>query len=104
MGSAARLLRSARLQAKLSQAELARRSGVARTVINAYERGSREPGADALNGILAAAGAELRIGRRPPVDDARNGRILAQVLALAEALPTRRRAQLAFPPLHRIGQ
>ncbi|MGE3619152.1 MAG: multiprotein-bridging factor 1 family protein [Acidimicrobiia bacterium] len=96
---AAVVLRAARLRAGLSQAELARRSGVPRTVVNAYERGQREPGADSVERLLAAAGIELGARVRPRVDLARNARILEQVLDLAEQLPTRRRGRLAFPPL-----
>jgi hypothetical protein len=42
----------------------------------------------------------LRIGPSTgPVDPVRAGRILAQVLDLAEALPGRRRGALSYPPL-----
>ena len=37
--------------------------------------------------------------RRPPVDPERAGKILMQVLGLAEALPFRPRAEMQFPPL-----
>jgi len=67
-------------------------------VLNVYERGRREPGAEVLARILAAAGYELRLAQVPPVDEAQAGRVLAQVLDLAEALPTRRRGRLAYPP------
>jgi len=84
----------------LRQAELARRAGIPRSVLNAYESGRRQPGADALARVLAAAGFELAIV--PAVrtlDDARAARILSQVLDLAEALPHRRRGPLAYPSL-----
>jgi transcriptional regulator with XRE-family HTH domain len=84
----------------LSQAELARRAGIPRSVLNAYLRGGREPGADALLKIAAAGGMDLRLDhRRPPVDPDRASRILVQVLELAEALPFRPRAEMQFPPL-----
>jgi transcriptional regulator with XRE-family HTH domain len=84
----------------LSQAELARRAGIPRSVLNVYVRGRREPGADALMRIASAAGFDLRlVERKPPVDPERAGRILVQVLELAEALPFRPRAELQFPPL-----
>jgi len=60
---AAELIVEARKQADLSQAELARRAGLPRSVLNAYENGRRQPGVDALARILAAAGRELRLGR-----------------------------------------
>lgn len=95
---AARLLIEARRKAGISQAELARRAGLPRSVVNVYERNRRQPGTDVLARLLAAAGFELRIvpaSRR--VDDERAGRLLAQVLDLAEVLPARRRGRLAYP-------
>ncbi len=74
-----------------------------RSVLNAYERHHRQPGVDALARIALAAGMEVRV--EPPaerVDAARAGRILAQVLDLAEELPSRRRGRLAYPPLARL--
>ena len=73
-----------------------------RSVVNAYERGSRDPTAEALARLLRAAGADLHIARQP-VDAARNAGILEHVLDLAELLPARRRGELKFPPLHRIA-
>ena len=99
------LLREARARAGLSQAELARRAGVSRSVLSVYESGRREPGSEALARILAAAG--YRLDLRPSIrrlDDDRAGRILEQVLELAEALPGRRRGGMRYPPfLRRIG-
>jgi transcriptional regulator with XRE-family HTH domain len=84
----------------LSQAELARRAGMPRSVVNAYVRGKREPGAHALARLAAAAGLELRLApRKPPVDVDRASKILIQVLELAEALPYRPRPELAYPRL-----
>lgn len=90
----------------LTQAELARRAGLPRSVLNAYLRGHREPGADAVLRIAGAAGVKLEIEeRRPPVDPQRAGFILNQVLGLAEALPYRPRAEMAYPPLKaRLGK
>jgi transcriptional regulator with XRE-family HTH domain len=96
------LLIEARRQAGISQAELARRAGLPRSVVNVYERNRRQPGADVLARLLAAAGFELGIVpavRR--VDDERAARLLAQVLDLAEVLPSRRRGRLAYPPFAR---
>jgi transcriptional regulator with XRE-family HTH domain len=84
----------------LSQAELARRAGIPRSVLNVYLRGRREPGADALVRLAAAAGFDLEPTKRePPVDAERAGKILVQVLGLAEALPFRPRSEMSFPPL-----
>jgi transcriptional regulator with XRE-family HTH domain len=90
----------------LSQAELARRAGVPRSVVNAYVRGKREPGADALARLATAGGFKLQFSRRkPPVDEERASKILVQVLELAEALPFRPRPELGYPRLpDRIGK
>lgn len=99
-GAAEELIREIRRESGLSQAELARRAGLTRSVMNAYARGRRQPGVDALARIAAAANLEVRVG--PPADDARlarAGRVLEQVIDLAEALPSRRRGALAYPSL-----
>lgn len=84
----------------LSQAELARRAGVPRSVVNAYVRGRREPGIDSLGRLAAAAGLKLTLTpRKPPVDVDRASKILVQVLELAEALPFRPRPELGYPHL-----
>jgi transcriptional regulator with XRE-family HTH domain len=100
MDAGAATLKQVLSESGLSQAELARRAGMPRSVVNAYLRGSREPGADALARLAAAAGLELHlIRRRPPVDADRAGKILVQVLELAEALPFRPRPKLEYPHL-----
>lgn len=84
----------------LSQAELARRAGMPRSVVNAYVRGKREPGAEALARLAAAGGLELTLTPHgPPVDAERASKILVQVLELAEALPFRPRPKLDYPRL-----
>jgi transcriptional regulator with XRE-family HTH domain len=84
----------------LSQAELARRAGLSRSVVNAYARGSREPGADTLARLVGAGGFEMGLSpREPGIDRERAGRILVQVLELAEALPFRPRPELDYPRL-----
>lgn len=98
--SAAGLISDALARSGLSQAELARRAGIPRSVLNVYLRGHREPGAEALARIVAAAGCELRLSeRRPPVDPDRAEKILVQVLGLAGALPYRPRAEIDTPSL-----
>ena len=101
---AGELIREVRRESGLRQAELARRAGLPRSVVSAYEHGRRQPGVDALARIAAAAGLELRIGpSSAPVDPIRAGRILAQVLDLAEALPGRRRGALEYPSFARFA-
>jgi transcriptional regulator with XRE-family HTH domain len=98
---AGRLITEIRRRRHLSQAELARAAGMTRSVVNAYEHARRQPSVDALARLAAAAGMRLRLGpqERPSIDPDRAGRILEQVLDLAEALPHRRRGRLAYPPL-----
>jgi transcriptional regulator with XRE-family HTH domain len=96
----ARLVEEIQRRSGLSQAELARRAGLPRSVVNAYVRGTREPGADTLARLAAAGRMEISLtARKPPVDAERAGRILVQVLELAEALPYRPRPGLAYPRL-----
>lgn len=100
---AGELIRDIRRRSGLRQAELARRAGLSRSVVSAYEHGRRQPGVDALAQLAAAAGMELRIGTRSSVDPVRAGRILAQVLDLAESLPARRRGRLEYPSLRHLA-
>src|SRR5947209_16589698 len=101
--TAGRLLAEARRRSGLRQAAVARAAAMPRSVVNAYERGSREPGVEALAKLLRAAGFELHLSRRAPVDPERAGRVLAQVLDLAEALPAKRRGPLRYPRFGRRG-
>ncbi|HEY8303883.1 MAG TPA: helix-turn-helix transcriptional regulator [Solirubrobacteraceae bacterium] len=102
---APRLIGEIRLRSGLRQAELARRAGLERSVVSAYEHGRRQPGVEALARLASAGGLELRLGpSAPPVDPQRAGRILAQVLDLAEVLPSRRRGPLEYPSLARLAQ
>lgn len=96
---AANLLADMRSRSGLSQAALARRSGIPRTAINAYERGRRVPSTLTLLRLAEACGMTLASVPRPTVDLERNAIALEQALDLAELLPTRRRGELTFPPL-----
>jgi transcriptional regulator with XRE-family HTH domain len=97
--AASELIRDIRRRSGLRQAELARRAGLPRSVVSAYEGGHRQPGVDALARLAAAGGFELKLGRAVPVDPVRAGRILSQVLDLAESLPAGRRGPLEYPSL-----
>jgi uncharacterized protein len=61
------LLREARRRARLSQVELARRAGVAQSVVSAYESGSRQPSLPTLARLVTASGLDLdvRVRRSP---------------------------------------
>jgi transcriptional regulator with XRE-family HTH domain len=87
----------------LTQAELARRSGMQSSVLSAYEHGRRQPSISALARIARAAGLELELV--PAADrsaDEHAGMILSQVLDLAGSLPYRPRPELEYPPLIRL--
>ena len=64
-----------------------------------YEHGRRQPSVAALARIAGAAGLELRLGPVAGAEAlAHTGEVLAQVLDLAEMLPSRPRRELAYPP------
>ncbi len=82
-------LRDLRTKAGLTQAEVARRVGIPSTVVSAYECGRRQPSLDVVGRMIEALGFEIRFVRR--LDPVEQGRKLAEVLRLAEALPYRPR-------------
>jgi transcriptional regulator with XRE-family HTH domain len=87
----------------LTQAELARRTGLQSSVLSAYEHGRRQPSGAALARIARAAGLELELTETP--GDAsleRQGRILELVLDFAGSLPFKGRGELQYPPLIRL--
>ncbi len=101
-------LRGARLDAGLSQTELARRAGTSQATLSAYESGAKRPSVETLSRLLAATGRRLSVpapaGRPARGSELeRRGRILAEVMALAEALPARRRKTLDYPRLVPLG-
>ena len=62
------LIRLARMRAKLTQAELARRAGTSQATISAYESGRKSPTVATLSRLLRASGFDLR-ARIEPHDD-----------------------------------
>jgi transcriptional regulator with XRE-family HTH domain len=103
-------LRSAREAAGLSQGDLARRAGTSQATVSAYESGGKQPSVATFSRLLAAAGARLTVEPAPRrtvaepsrAELAQAGRTLADVIALAEALPSRRAGQrLRYPRLDR---
>lgn len=89
---AGEVLRDARKRSGLSQLEVARRSGIAQSVISDYERGKREPGADTYTQLLEILGykLELRARRRakaPTLPDSKLARLVLrhrkEIIALA---------------------
>jgi transcriptional regulator with XRE-family HTH domain len=101
---AAELIAQIRHHAGINQTELARRTGLTRSVLSAYERGHRQPSVAALERIAAAADLELQVvPRGEDAELTRAGEILEQVLELAELLPSRQRGELTYPPLSRFA-
>jgi len=82
------VLREARKQARLSQTDVARRSGVAQSVISAYESGRREPGVHTLARLVQETGHQLELGIIPEPDR----RLGLPDTALGRRLRRRRRA------------
>jgi len=68
----ARLLRKARTQAGLSQAELARRAAVPQSVISEYEASKREPSLPTLSKLISATGHRVTLNLER-TDDAVRG-------------------------------
>ncbi|MEO8696371.1 MAG: helix-turn-helix transcriptional regulator [Acidimicrobiales bacterium] len=85
---AARLLRSARLQAGLTLRQLAAAAHTSHSTLAAYETGAKCPTVETLNRIVEAAGFRVETSlalRAESFDHAARGRELADVLELAEA-------------------
>lgn len=97
-------LREARRRAGLSQAALAERTGTSQATISAYESGRKRPSVDTLSRLLAAMDQRLtvqpgRVAEPSREQFRRSARVLADVLALAEALPARHERALRYPRL-----
>jgi transcriptional regulator with XRE-family HTH domain len=99
-------LQAARMRAGLSQARLASLTGTSQATISAYESGAKQPSVATFSRLLAATGTRLTVDRMaaPVVEPSRAeleraGRTLAQVIALAEALPVEHEPKLRFPRL-----
>ncbi|MGD9798731.1 MAG: helix-turn-helix domain-containing protein [Acidimicrobiia bacterium] len=96
----ATLLTQRRRQAGLTQRLLAERAGTSAAAVCLYEQGARVPRVDTLARLLAAGGATLELGAQvspASIDVAANGRILEELLELAEQLPHRPDRDLRFP-------
>jgi transcriptional regulator with XRE-family HTH domain len=101
---ASELIGEIRRASGLGQAELARRTGIQRSVLSAYEHGRRQPSVAALSRIAAAAGMELQLAPAADQEAVEHaGAVLSQVLDLAEQLPYRSRKELEYPPLIRLA-
>lgn len=104
--NAAAIMREAREAAGLTQVELAELAGTSQTAISAYENDAKRPSLETFDRILAAAGSRLTVAggaqpiRKPTAaQHVRSARVLADVIALAEALPVRHEPTLRYPRL-----
>ena len=105
-----RTLRAARQRAGLTQASLARRAGTSQATVSAYERGHKQPSVETFGRLLAAAGSRLAVApaaravvQPSAAQHAHAAATLADVLALAEMLPTRHPRELRYPPLRQVA-
>lgn len=102
---AGRTLREARSEARITQKELAGRAGTSQATISAYESGRKQPSVATLGRLLEATGTRLitepdaMIVQPSAAQHRRAAETLSEVLALAEALPTRHHDDLRYPPL-----
>jgi transcriptional regulator with XRE-family HTH domain len=96
-------LRRARIDAGLTQRELAVRAGTSQATVSAYESGRKQPSLATAQRLLDHAGVELRPvtrpGRRTRAQLERAGRHLEEALALAQELPFRRARTIDYPRL-----
>jgi transcriptional regulator with XRE-family HTH domain len=95
-------LRAVRSRAGLTQVELAARAGTSQATLSAYENGSKQPSLTTFERLLRAAGARLAVEPAVPrrvVPTRHAGTRLADVLALAEALPAQHDPDLRYPRL-----
>ncbi len=116
------MLRSARRRAGLTQAEVAARVGTSQPVISAYEHDRRDPTLATFTRLVEATGARLDLRLTPiaapepvelgrmrdepvgtPADATTRGRVLVDLLLLADALPPRPRGALTFPRLSSVS-
>lgn len=94
------MIGQARERAGLTQQELATRAGVPQSTVSVYERGIRVPTLPTLERLLRAAGftVDVELVRAGP-DVRRNGALLADLLELADRMPTERAEHLSYPRL-----
>jgi transcriptional regulator with XRE-family HTH domain len=97
-------LRQLRRRSGLTQAELAERTGISQSVLSLYERGHRRPSAEVFLHLVDSLGFRLDfVARLPAARSAMApelvGRVLPDLLGLADALPAGDPGPLSFPRL-----
>jgi len=78
------MIRQARRESGLSQAELAERLSTTQSAVSRWERGHEEPRLSTLNSILRACGRRLVIASEPAVDDVDRAQIRQQLAMTPE--------------------
>ena len=87
-------LRYARKRSALTLTEAAKRAGISRSSLAAYERGTRTPSLERLFATLEALSFAVRIELEPRIrecDGVARGDELVEVIRLAEQFPPRER-------------
>ena len=94
------LLRQARLEAKLSLREVARRAATSHATLSAYEHNKKTPSVATFLRILEMCSYSVDIELRPRIRERHGldrGEELAQVLELAEQFPSNPLKYIEFP-------
>lgn len=100
MTTAASVLRQLLEMSGLSQAELARRAGMGRSLVSDYVRGVKEPGLSQLQRMAGAAGLDAQVVLSSRIAHAAER--LELVCAIAMELPRRDPGPLLFPPFRTL--
>lgn len=98
-----RSIRQARLDASLSQVELAARAGTSQSALARYETGAALPTLPTLERLLAACGRRLEIQTPPACRPSRGSSIRGQLGPQADKLRRQRRRLLDAAEKHGIG-
>ena len=98
------ILRDARIQASLSQAELASRAGTSQPALARYESGATIPTLPTLERLLAASGRQLQIEAPPLTANSRATSTRGQLGPIAERLRRQRRRILELARKRGVGK
>lgn len=99
---AQQLLVEARRRSGFSRREIARRAGTSQATLAAYESGRVCPSVAVLERILLAAGFAID-AQLMPTDEIETGRVLEELLEIAEQYQWRDRGPLVYPVLARAA-
>lgn len=103
MLSISQAIRQARLDANLSQVELAARAGTSQSAMARYETGAALPTLPTLERLLAACGRRLEIQTPPAKPSAPPSSIRSQLGPQADKLRRQRRRLLEAADRHGVG-